>query len=241
MTTISPTTNAVLQILRRTVESDQEPGAANSTDGLIKAANGISTEPGRATTQAADAINNTLLDMKARADGYVGMALEFVNSDRFKSSDPDAKETLKALLNENGDIFAARIEAELQNKPGLKLEEAIATALTATVRSNRSRFAETEIVLGYDLKHQANQIHYIADADGHSSGGYLAQAAGEASEGLMEARKWHMNAKDGELQDATAAVEAADRRYRNVYSLLQDWNTMWAKKFGWKDEPAEAR
>ncbi|HEV7318410.1 MAG TPA: hypothetical protein VGO04_07365 [Ensifer sp.] len=182
-----------------------------------------------------------MLEMKARADGFIGMALEFLNSHRFKSSDPEVKETLKALIAENGDALAARIEAELQNKPDMKHEEAIANALTATVRSNRKRFAETEIVLGYDLKYSPNQLHYIADKDGHTSGGYLAQVASEASEALWEAHKWRSNAKGGALEEANKALDIADRRYRNVSQSLQEWNAMWAKKFGWKDEVIDAR
>ncbi|HEV7305623.1 hypothetical protein [Ensifer sp.] len=241
MTTISPSMNAAIEILRRTVEPDQDAGVVDASDGILKAANGISAEPGRATTQATDAINRSLLETKARADAFIGTALEFVNSDRFKVSDPAVKETLKALLSENGEFFAARMEAELANDPDLRREEAMAIALTETVRSNRSRFGEGEIVLGYDLKDVPNQIHYVADVEGHTSGGFLAQAENEARTALGEAQKWQKNAKDGAKEDAGVAVDAAERRHRTVFAMLQEWNTMWAKKFGWKDEPVNAR
>jgi len=243
VTIISPTSNVALEILRRTAtEAEEKAGSADSANSILKAANGVSAEPGKATTQALGTINNSMLELKARADAFVGMALELVNSDRFKSSDPNVKATLKAILNEQGEVFAGRVEAELLNDPDLKQEEAIANALTATVRGNRSRFAESEIVLGYDLKIAADQLHYVADADGHSTGGFLADAREEARIGLDIAREARFNAKgDAALAEALKVEEAAERIYRRTQQSVNDWNGYWTKKFGWPEGPVTAR
>ncbi|QRY67806.1 hypothetical protein JVX98_26240 [Ensifer sp. PDNC004] len=237
MTTISPTSNVALEILRRTAtEAEEKTGSADSANSILKAANGVSAEPGRATTQAQGAINNSMLELKARADAFVGKALELVNSDRFRSSDPNVKATLKAILNEQGEAFAGRVEAELLNNPGLLHEEAIAMALTATVRSNRSRFAESEIVLGYDLKIGPDQLHHVADADGHSTGQFLADAREEARIGLDIAQKARANAKgDAALAEALKAEEEAERIYQRTQQSANEWNGHWTKKFGWRE------
>ncbi|MBD9625745.1 MULTISPECIES: hypothetical protein [Ensifer] len=237
MTTISPTSNVALEILRRTTaEAEEKAGSADSANNILKAANGVSAEPGRATTQAQGAVNNSILELKARADAFVGTALELLNSDRFKSSDPNVKAVLKEILNEQGEIFAGRVEAELLNNPGLRHEAAIANALTATVRGNRSRFAETEIVLGYKLKTAGDQLHYVADAEGHSSGQFLADAQNEARIGLDIAQKARANAKgDAALAAALKAEEEAERIYRRTQQSVSDWNGYWTKKFGWPE------
>lgn len=238
MTPISPTSNVALEILRRTTaESEEKAGSTDSADSILKAANGVSAEPGKATTQALGAINNSMLELKARADAFIGQALELVNSDRFKASDPNVGATLKAILTEQGEAFAGRVEAELLNNPGLRHEEAIFNALTATVRGNRGRFAETEIVLGYELKTGGSQLHYVADAEGHSSGQFLAYAESEARIGLDIARTARLNAKgDAALAATLKAEEDAERIYQRTQQSVKDWNGFWQKKFGWDDD-----
>ncbi|WP_077959946.1 hypothetical protein [Ensifer adhaerens] len=242
MTTISPTSNVALEILRRTAEPEEKAGSTDSASGILQVANGVSAEPGKATKQALGAVSTSMLEHTARSDAFIGQALEMVNSDRFKASDPNVRATLKEILTQQGEIFAGRVEAELLNDPDLKHEEAIALALTATVRGNRSRFAETEIVLGYDLKIAADQLHYVADAEGHSSGQSLADAASEARIGLDIARGARINAKgDAALAEALKAEAEAEKIYKRTQQSLNDWNSFWTKKFGWADGPVTAR
>jgi hypothetical protein len=238
MTSISPMNQVALEILRRTTaEAEEKAGSADSANNILKAANGVSAVPGKATTQALGAINNSMLELKARSDAFIGAALELVNSDRFKASDPNVRATLKEILNQQGEAFAGRVEAELLNNPGLRHEEAIFNALTATVRGNRSRFAETEIVLGYELKTGGSQLHYVADAEGHSSGQFLADAESEARIGFDIARAARLNAKgDAALAEALRAEEEAERIYRRTQQNVKDWSGFWLKKFGWQDD-----
>lgn len=103
-----------------------------------------------------------------------------------------------------------------------------------------SRFTEirteTEIVLGYKLKTAGDQLHYVADAEGYSSGQFLADAQNEARIGLDIAQKARANAKDdAALAAALKAEEEAERIYRRTQQSVSDWNGYWTKKFGWPE------
>ncbi|MGF6176974.1 hypothetical protein [Ensifer sp. 4252] len=232
MTTISSVgTVAALLILRR----PEANGTANAADTILKTANNVSAEPGKATTQATAAAANALLDKQARSDALVTLAVDFLESDKFKSSDPDVKDTLKGLVEKNREALAAKIDAERERDPMMPLETAIAHALTATIRENRKQFGEGEFVIGYDTKLDGKMLHYIADVEGKSGAQMLADSHEAARIAFDEARQARAEATEANLDATSLALLQAQRRYDKSSLAMREWNDVWYKLFDWKD------
>lgn len=203
---------AALLILRRP-EINRADSTANAADTILKTANNVSAEPCKATTQAASAAANALLDKQARSDALVTLAVNFLDSDKFKSSDPEVKDTLRALIEKNGEALAAKIEAEREQDPLMPLETAIANALTATIRENRKQFGPGEFVVGYDTKLDGKMLHYIADVESKSGAQMLAGSHEAARIAYDEAKKARDDATDTSLGPTSLALLQVQRRW----------------------------
>ncbi|WEX86449.1 hypothetical protein PZN02_002732 [Sinorhizobium garamanticum] len=231
VSSVSDNTAALMILQQSRVADDKPPSAA---DPLLEAANKVSSEPSAAQTQAVAAVNSALLDLAAKQDSLVSIAMKFIDSDKFKSSDPTIKETLKKVIESNREAFAARIMDQQANQPGMLLEEAIANAVTMTIRGNRDRFAEGEIFVGY--KTSGNLIlHNIADITGYSSSRYLEEDLEEAQDAYEQAVRGLEEAEDDQLRWATRDHEVASRYYEEAQDALMEWNATWLRKFGWLD------
>lgn len=234
MTPISSAgTVAALLILRRP-EASATDGTSNAADTILKTVNTVSAEPGKATTQAASAAANALLDKQARADALVTLAIDFLESDKFKSTDPDVKGTLKALIESKPHALVAKIEAERERDPLIPIDAAIANALTATIRDNRKQFGEDEFVIGYDTS-DGKMLHYIADAEGRSGEQVLADSHDADRIAFEEARKTRDNASEAFFGAASLAFLRAQSRYDESSRTMKEWHEVWSKFFDWAD------
>ncbi|MDK1373585.1 MULTISPECIES: hypothetical protein [unclassified Sinorhizobium] len=231
VSSVSDNTAALLILQQSRVADDKPPSAA---DPLLEAANKVSSEPSAAQTQAVAAVNSALLDLAEKQDSLVSIAMKFIDSEKFKSSDPNIKETLKKVIESNREAFAARIMDQQANQPGMPLEEAIANAITMTIRSNRDRFAEGEIFVGYKI-FDSKILHNIADITGYSSSRYLEEDLEEAEDAYEQAVRGLAEAEGDQLQWATRDHEVASRYYEEAQDALMEWNSTWLKKFGWLD------
>lgn len=234
MTTISSAGTVAALLILRPSQAGATGGTADAADTILKTANTVSAEPGKATTQATSAAANALLDKQARADALVTLAIDFLESDKFKSSDPDVKDTLKALIESKPHALAAKIEAERERDPSMPIEAAIANALTATIRENRKQFGEDEFVIGYD-KSDGKMLHYIADAEDRSGGQMLGDGHEANRIAYDEARKTRDTASEADLDAASLAFLRAQSRYDESSRTMKEWNAAWYTFFDWAD------
>ncbi len=233
MTTISSTGPVAALLILRRPEANAADGAANAADTVLMTANNVSAEPGKATTQATAAAANAVLDKQARADAMVTLAIDFLESDKFKSSDPEVKDKLKALIESNGAALAARIESEREHDPSMPIETAIANALTATIRANRKQFGEGEIVVGYDTRLDGKLLHYVADIDGKSGAQMLFDSHEATRIAYDDARNMRDQASGEAEGPASLAFLQAQRRYEQSSLVMREWQNMWYKLFKW--------
>lgn len=234
MTTISSAGPVAALLILRQTEATGADGADNAADTILKAANNVSAEPSKATAQAESAVAKATLDKQARAGALVALAVDFLESDKFKSSDPDVKDTLKALIEKNGAALAVKIEAERERNPGMLIETAIANALTTTIRENRKQFGEDEIVVGYDTD-DGKVLHYVADAQG-KSGAQMLYDGHEANRMALEgATRTRNSANEAGYDAASLALIQAQKRYDQSSQTVREWNDVWYKYFDWAD------
>ncbi|WEX74558.1 hypothetical protein PYH37_001996 [Sinorhizobium numidicum] len=165
---------------------------------MLEASNKVSSEASGAQTQAAASINSALLDIAEKQNAVVSIALKFIDSDKFKSSDPTIKETLKKVIAANREAFAARITDQQSNSPEMSMEEAIANAITITIRSNRDRFADGEILVGYKVP-TGIILYNVADITGYSSSRYIEDDLEEAEGAFRQAARGLAEAEGDQL------------------------------------------
>ena len=172
MTSVSSMNSAAVLIVQQANPSTAAATASDQAcapDAILAAAMGVSGETGGARLQASSAIDNGLWDGKQNQDGFVQAALDYLDSDLFQSSDPRVKDTLKKLIAENGEEFAAMVQAEKGRNAGMTLENAIANAIGATIHDNRGEFSAGEFVVGFKFAGGGSINNNIADLDGNGT------------------------------------------------------------------------
>ncbi|MGM4908438.1 hypothetical protein [Rhizobium sp. 768_B6_N1_8] len=120
MTAISPANSAALLILQQTnasLLSNKQQAGKSAADTIAAIANGVSSQTSAAKTQASSTINSALLDVKESNDGIVSSAINFLDSDNFKTSDAGITDVIKELINDDGDKFASLVKAEKAKNP----------------------------------------------------------------------------------------------------------------------------
>jgi len=192
---------------------------ASAPDAILAAATGVSGETGGVRLQASSSINNGLWDGKQKQDGVVQAALDYLDSDLFQSSDPQVKDTLKKLIAENGEEFAAKVQAEQSKNAGITLENAIVNAIGTTIRDNRGEFSAGEFVVGFKFT-GGGMIENIADINGNSTYQSMMDDFHTAHAALLSARQ---SGETGLWSDAgSPPAEAA----------FSAWTDEWLTRFG---------
>ncbi len=169
MTSISELQPAALLILKQSaVPADEsKENEAKKTD-LVQVANGISGEPSKETIRAAFAINAAFVEMDEKSQ-LVSDAIDFINSDQFKISDPIAKNMLKALLAEKGWQLAQLVNQQYEAHGGLSRESLFALTLPQMINKNRDLFTDDELYFGIKFKEKGGVVVLIPDKDGNST------------------------------------------------------------------------
>ncbi|MDK1376719.1 MULTISPECIES: hypothetical protein [unclassified Sinorhizobium] len=237
MTSISATTNAALLILQqvRAPASQENGNESSATDEITAIVNKVSTRDSPVKMQAASQINSGLLDVKQTNGEIVSGALQFLESEDFKSSDPSVKDTLKKLISEDGDRFAALVKAEKANHAGITDDNAIANAIYGLIKGNRDRFTDNEFVIGFRFSNGGSNMLNIEDINGNSTSGAL---SARHSANMAE---WAA-AVDGFLEagnDTTKLTNSEGGKLKSVITSVfaglaeqAAWNNKWREAFG---------
>ncbi len=238
MTAISSANNAALLILQQTNASllpNKQQAGKSAADTIAAIVNGVSSQTSAVKTQASSTINSALLDVKETNDGIVSSALDFLDSDNFKTSDADVTDVIKKLINDDGDKFAALVKAEKAKNPGISDDNAIANAIQRLIRDNRSKFGDGEFVIGFKLGNGGKIISNIEDKNGNSTSKTLTAALQAAHSSVTEAAKI-ISSSDGsntdELEMASAMLTNS-----NFGEALKDfggWVDKWLNAFGFR-------
>lgn len=172
MTSISGLEPAALLILQQSALSAAPAEESKETDAkrtdLVQVANGISGEPAKETIRAAFAINAAFVEMDEKSQ-LLSDAIDFINSDQFKISDPIAKNMLKGLLAEKGWQFAQLVNQQYEAHGGFSRESLFALALPQMINKNRDLFTDDELYVGIKFKEKGGVVVLIPDKDGNST------------------------------------------------------------------------
>lgn len=234
MTSISTVNNAALLILQRAntpAANGQEKSALDKITDII---NGVSSEDSAVKTQAAAKINSAYLDVK-QTDDIVSHTLDYLDSDLFKASDPDLKDAIKQLVEDESGGLMALVKAERLKNPSITDDNAVANALQGLIREHRDRFMDGEFVLGFGFTGGGSAIVNIEDINGNSTSKSLND--------LLSAKRTIMNdavkAFLSEGQDTSTLTNSQDGRFRDTsdgyFAALNTsvaWMEKWAAEFG---------
>jgi len=223
MTSISATQPAALLILQQAnaqpAETDEDK---DKKADLVQVANGITGEPAEETLKAAFAVSLAFMELDAKGE-LAAEAMAFIDSDRFKVTDPTVKDTLKQLISEKGWEFMQLVRQQQEAHGGLSRENLFAIVLPQMIVKNRDRFTEDEIELSVKFENKNGSVGgiivLIPDSEGNSTYRDLQETI-EREEILAD--------KTG---DRTAVSE--------LYNELGSYLGAWSKAFGFKpDEPS---
>lgn len=237
MTSIAATNNAALLILQqvRPPATNENSTQTKATDAIAAIIYKVAGGDSPVQTQAASQITSGLLDLKQANDDIVADALKFLDSDGFKSSDPGVKDTLKSLISQDGDGFAALVKAEKAKNPRLADENAITNAIMKMIKGNRDKFTDDEIVMGFRYSNGSSNITSIEDIDGNSTRSALSARQDAAQDEytatlkeLLEIAKdpTKPNNFDGSRLKSTASAMFA------AIDELSAWGDKWRDTFG---------
>ncbi|GAA3059241.1 hypothetical protein GCM10010520_04550 [Rhizobium viscosum] len=238
MTAISSANNAALLILQQTNASllpTKQQAGKSAADTIAAIANGVSSQTSAVKTQASSTINSALLDVKESNDGIVSSALDFLDSDNFKTSDASVTDVIKKLINDDGDKFASLVKAEKAQHPNISDDNAIANAIQRLIRDNRSKFGDGEFVIGFKLGSGGGIISNIEDKNGNSTSKTLTAALKAAQSSLTEAAEV-INSSDGTNTDALKAASAAlnNSNFGKATKDFGAWVDEWMNAFGFR-------
>lgn len=238
MTAISSANNAALLILQQTNASllpNKQQAGKSAADTIAAIANGVSSQTSTVKTQASSTINSALLDVKESNDGIVSSALDFLDSDNFKTSDSSVTDVIKKLINDDGDKFASLVKAEKAKHPGISDDNAMANAIQRLIRDNRSKFGDGEFVIGIKLRSGGGIISNIEDKNGNSTSNTLTAALKAAQSSVIEAAKI-INSSDGSNTDALKAASAmlTNSDFGKASKDLGAWIDEWMNAFGFR-------
>jgi hypothetical protein len=199
---------------------DQDGGQGLAADAMVATAAGVSNETSGARIQASSKIFSGQIKASEKQDGAVQAALEYLDSDKFHSSDPAVKDTLKKLMSENGPEFLAKVSAEKSKNGGISTENAIVNAISETIRDNRDQFSAGEFVIGFKLTAGGSIMSNIADVNGNSTYQSLMDAISADTRAFSEAIR-------------SGATEFAGALTTN-HQEMKDWTQKWAAEFGFE-------
>ena len=218
MTSISAIDGSALLILRQTgvQPAGKEEEEAKKPD-LVKVANGISGEPAKETLKAAFSVSVAFMELDAKGE-MAAAAATFIDSDQFRVSDPDVKETLKGLIAENGWQFMQLVKQTQEAHGGLAREDLFAIVLPQMIAKNRDKFTadEIEISVKFEDKQKGGVIVFVPDSEGNSSYRELTKAIG-----------------DEELKAASTGDKTALTELRKQYG---EFTSSWTKAFDYKQD-----
>jgi hypothetical protein len=236
MTAISPANSAALLILQQTnasLLSNKQQAGKSAADTIAAIANGVSSQTSAAKTQASSTINSALLDVKESNDGIVSSAINFLDSDNFKTSDAGITDVIKELINDDGDKFASLVKAEKAKNPSISDDNAMANAIQRLIRDNRSKFGDGEFVIGFKLGSGGAIISNIEDKNGNSTSKTLATGLKTAQSALIDAGMI-ISRSDGsntdELKMASAMLNNSN--FGKASNDLGAWIDKWRNAFG---------
>ncbi|MDR6664266.1 hypothetical protein [Rhizobium sp. 1399] len=236
MTAISSANHAALLILQQTNASllpNKQQAGKSAADSIAAIANGVSSQTSAVKTQASSTINSALLDVKESNDGIVSSALDFLDSDDFKTSDAGVTDVIKKLINDDGDKFASLVKAEKAKNPSISDDNAMANAIQRLIRDNRSKFGDGEFVIGFKLGNGGKIISNIEDKNGNSTSNTLMAGLQAAHSAVIEAAEV-INSSDGTDTDALKAASAAlnNSNFGKATNDLGAWIDKWRGAFG---------
>lgn len=235
MTSLSSVNNAALLILQRANVSDssQDSSDASAADRIAAIVNGVSSEDSAVKIQASSTINSGLLDIRQANDSIVSHALDFLDSDGFKSSDPSIKDALKQLISDESNSFAALVKAEKAKNPRITDDNAMANAIQGLIKSNRDKFTDDEFVIGSKLTGGGAILANIEDIDGNSTSKTLTKNV-QAQHAAFTASVEALIGADKNDPDALKAASAGlkDRGLFEALEASYNWTSGWREAFG---------
>ncbi|MFK0274143.1 hypothetical protein ACIQUG_10740 [Ensifer sp. NPDC090286] len=230
MMSISSTSYAALIVLQQ-VQAPADRGndtKPNAVDQIAAIVNGGTGGDSPEKTRAAARINSGMLDAQ-QAKGDASAALTYLESGKFKSSDPSVKQTLKMLISEDSERFAALVEEEKATKPGITNDNAIANAIYSLIESNREQFPAGEFVIGFRFANGGSNIINMLDANGNSTRGALSARHSANIAALITASETGTPegsaSDDGKMRDAVRSLQAS-------ISDQVAWTKRWRDAFG---------
>lgn len=238
MTAISSANNAALLILQQTNASllpNKQQAGKSAADTIAAIASGVSSQTSAVKTQASSTINSALLDVKESNDGIVSSALDFLDSDNFKTSDAGVTDVIKKLINDDGDKFASLVKAEKAKNPSISDDNAMANAIQRLIRDNRSKFGDGEFVIGFKLRSGGGIISNIEDKNGNSTSKTLTAALQAAHSALTEAGDI-ISRSDGSNTDEleTASAILTNGNFGKALKDVGAWVDKWLNAFGFR-------
>lgn len=213
--------------------SNKQQAGKSAADTIAAIANGVSSQTSAVRTQASSTINSALLDVKESNDGIVSSAINFLDSDNFKTSDAGITDVIKKLINDDGDKFASLVKAEKAKNPSISDDNAMANAIQRLIRDNRSKFGDGEFVIGFKLGSGGAIISNIEDKNGNSTSKTLTAGLQAAHSTVIEAAEV-INSSDGTDTDALKAASAAlnNSNFGKASNDLGAWIDKWRNAFG---------
>jgi len=238
MTAISSANNAALLILQQTNASllpNKQQAGKSAADTIAAIVNGVSSQTSAVKTQASSTINSALLDVKESNDGIVSSALDFLDSDNFKTSDASVTDVIKKLINDDGDKFASLVKAEKAQHPSISDDNAIANAIQRLIRDNRSKFGDGEFVIGFRLGNGGGIISNIEDKNGNSTSKTLTAALQAAHSAVIDGAKI-ISSSDGSNTDElkTASAMLTNSNFGKTTNDVGAWIDKWLNAFGFR-------
>lgn len=228
---MSSTSSAAIIVLQQ-VQSPADRGndtKPNAVDKITAIVNGVTGGDSPENTKATARISRGLLDAQQARGGDASGALKYLESGKFKSSDPSVKETLKILISEDSERFAALVEDEKATKPGITNDNAIANAIYGLIISNREQFPAGEFVIGFRFANGGSNMINMPDANGNSTSGALSARHSANIAALITASE--TSTPEGSASDG-GKVQDAVRSLQDSMSDQAAWSKRWRDAFG---------
>jgi len=232
MTTINQAGSTALLLLR---QANTPASALGANFKATVAAMPPSGYASAAKLQVNSSIQSALLDIKQANDSIVSGALEFLDSGNIKSNDPSVTDTIKQIISNDGDKFAALVKAEKTRSPAISDDNAIANAIQKLIRDNRSQFGDDEFVIGFKLSSGASIIANIEDVDGKSTSNTLRSNVSSKQKAYLDAiAAFQAATKDSNslIIPGGASLRETAIAMATAQDAAYDWTMKWYKAFG---------
>jgi len=170
--TISAPQSVAVLLLQQSEEAKaaEEAEKKKSAD-LVQVANGIPQEPGQATNQSFFAVSAAFIELDEKSQ-FIADVVAFIDSDKFKITDPLGKNRLKQLLSEQGWEFMQLVNQQYEMHGGLSRESLYALSIPQFIMKNRESFDPEEFEVGFkfeDVPSAVGIVVMIPDIEGNST------------------------------------------------------------------------